>query len=461
MLHLESWKQSLVGFGLMGGVLAATLGIGCDGSATQTTTGKGISGTLVDIHGKPVAEAKVKAWPASNGPNGLGQNADSVHAATAMTDPQGRYSLANLEVGVYNIYGEKNDGTVLIPRVKYLEADQSLGTDTLKPSGSISGKVLSDGNGLGPVFCYLQGSSLVAITDSNGVFLLENVPEGEYRLNYFGESRKKAIDSPVVVLSGKTTQLADKKLSIDLALQPPAPKIISATYDSISGTMNIRWNAVHVEDFQEYWIEAFDETDTLQVNINYYSVIDTVFSDEIGLRSFLGYQFNGIPYIRNYRIRARDKEGNLSRTPEQVISILVTRPTILNTQYSVKLLNGNLNTPICGDTLAFTLDIRYSPAASPIFLWQMVSWMSSEDTVGRVVLDSLATTRGSSKVDTLLWTKERVTSVPQTTGLDSLSLEISFVSSEVSEIIVSARTFPILVDSLGCYTVKEPIDRLP
>ncbi len=444
----------------MGGFLAAALGLGCDGSATQTTTGKGISGTLVDTDGKPVADARVKAWPATFGPNGLGQNADSVQAATTMTDPQGRYSLANLEVGVYNIYGEKNDGTVLIPRVKYLEADQSLGIDTLKPSGAIAGKVLEGGNGLGLVFCYLQGSSLVAVTDSSGHFLLENVPEGEYRLNYFGENRNKAMDSPVVVLSGKTTQLADKELSIDLDLQPPAPKILSATYDSISGTMNIRWNAVHVEDFQEYWIEAFDETDTLQVNINYFSVIDTFFSEEIGLNSYLGYQFNGIPFIRNYRIRARDKEGNLSRTPEQVISILVTRPTLLNTQYSVKLLNGNLNTPICRDTLAFALDIRNSPTASPIFLWQMVSLMSSDDTVGRAVLDSLATTRGSAKVDTLLWTKDRVTSVPHTTGLDSLSLEILFLSSEVSQIIVSGLIFPIQVDSLGCYTVKESVDRL-
>src|SRR5688500_4821642 len=109
---------------LAAGLSAALLFNGCEGSATQTTTGQGLHGTLVDIHGKPVPGARVKAWPAASGPNGLPNRPDSLTPVLAETDGEGRYSLPTLEAGEYNLYGEsrQGDASVLIPRVKYLEA---------------------------------------------------------------------------------------------------------------------------------------------------------------------------------------------------------------------------------------------------------------------------------------------------------------------------------------------------
>ena len=107
--------RPLPALALAAGMLSALLS-GCEGSATQTTTGavndstgmmNHLHGRLVDEHGRPVAGVKVKAWLASASPNGLPGRADSLSQILAESDAKGAFAFKGLEAGIYNVFGEK------------------------------------------------------------------------------------------------------------------------------------------------------------------------------------------------------------------------------------------------------------------------------------------------------------------------------------------------------------------
>lgn len=387
------------------GLVASFLLYGCEGSATQTTTGQGLRGTLVDIHGKPVPGAQVKAWPAAFSPNGLLNRPDSLAAFQAETDAEGRYSLPDLEAGVYNLYGEnrQGDASVLIPRVKYLETALEMGTDTLAPSGTITGKVLYAGNPLTPVFCYLQGSTFVALTDSAGAFTLERIPAGTYRLNYVAQGYAPAADSPLVVLAGQTVSLASKHLVQDLQGQPPAPNILFAAYDSVEGTMRITWNRSLVSDWSGYHVESFRLGEDTLAPYTRRSLWDTVYTDSIGRWFGSGFAADADPlepeeFIQVYRIRTYDREGNVSPWPANPIQVKVTRPEILKYSVSLRVAEGSIDTVLCQDSLVFILDLD-QPSKGPVdAFWYMNSWRPT---------GTLATSIGIGRIhqnaDTVVW----------------------------------------------------------
>lgn len=393
--------RTLVYGALAAGLSAALVLNGCEeGSATQTTTGQGLHGTLVDIHGKPVTGARVKAWPAASGPNGLPNRPDSLTATVAETDAQGRYALQGLEAGVYNLYGETDQGqaSVLIPRVKYLEDAVDLGTDTLAESGIIRGKVLADGRALTPAFCYLQGSTFVALTDSSGAFALEGIPAGTYRLNYVSQGYGSELDSPVVVLSGQTVTLPARELSRDLNGQPPPPTLLVAAYDSVQGVVHLVWNKSQVADWNGYYVESFQQGRDSLALLTRKFMKDTAYTDSIGRYFSPGFGSGRTEgHTRVYRIRTVDREGNVSPVPAVPILLKVTRPKILQYSVSLRMAEGDKDTILCQDSLVFILDLD-QPSKGPLAVhWWMHAWRPA-GTLGATFEETTLNTS-----DTLVW----------------------------------------------------------
>jgi hypothetical protein len=310
---------------------------------------------------------------------------DSLNASLAETDAEGRYSLSGLEAGVYNLYGEskQGDAAVLIPRVKYLETALDLGTDTLAPSGSITGKVLNEGSPVTPAFCYLQGSTFVGLSDSSGAFTLDRIPAGTYRLNYVAQGYASDVDSPVVVLPGQSTVLPPKNLGLDLDAQPPAAHIVSATYDTVQGITRIVWNRSKASDVQMYYVESYtlgQDTQFIAHRTGHPSnYLDTVFTDSSGRLFGSGFSSDADPddleeYTVVYRIRTVDRDGMVSRPGQDSIVIKVTRPEILKYSISLRLAEGDRDTVLCQDSLVFILTLN-QPAKGPVdAVYWMIAW---------------------------------------------------------------------------------------
>jgi hypothetical protein len=437
---------------------------GCEGSATQTTTGKAIEGVLVDSHGDPVDGATVEAWPAAYGPSRGGMPRDSAQTVAVRTDASGHYAMTGLEAGVYNLFGAdpSNRAAVLIPRVKYLEQAADLGIDTLKAPGAIVGLIRSAGGGQPPAtFCYLEGSNYAVISDSAGRFVLPDLAEGRYRLNYFAIGYAGAVDSAVTVRSGDTTVLSPKTLGADLALQPPAPAGVSAIYDAVYGVVHLAWRPVRVGDFKEYLIETEDTPVNALPGPRSWTVVDTAFQDRT-MTSLSLHNLGGGPFTRKYWVRTRDTEGNLSPKPGQPVSVRLTDPAIFRTEYAVRLLSDTAAANACLDTVAFALDVVSSPDSLVRIKWAGKGYYHDSGSAGGLERvspkDSLGISIGAPRRDTLYLTRRTLD------GLGASGPQVVWDSLVVSATIVpvgSIRSalFPVRMDSLGCFHPSPAMDR--
>jgi hypothetical protein len=440
---------------------------GCDGSATQTTTGQGLNGTLVDTQGNPVSGAQVKAWPIAASPNGLPNHPDSLNATLAQTDAQGHYSLTGLDAGLYNVFAEKGQGeaTVFIPRIKYIEQVLDLGVDTLTAPGAIAGLVQSGGEFLSPVFCYLQGSTYVALTDSTGHFLMEKIPAGTYRLNYVSQGYASLIDSPIVVVSGKTTVAQPQTLGIDLDAQPPAPRIIQATYDTAQGVVTLMWNQTPVSDLNGYYVETYRLGHDSEAYNSRDRIWDTVYTSSIGQN--WGYGFDSTQdysYTQVYRIRSIDWDGNVSRITSPPIALKITRPGMTKYALKLKLLEGDRDTTVCRDTLIFVMEINPVTSRAYTASWNMTAWNPSFGGIS-VNLQGKNTTP-LVESDTLVWVWNReayqemdwIDSSYFTTRPDSVKIIAHLVGGE-EPWFSDKRVIDIGLDANKCYQVHK--SRLP
>lgn len=454
--HSRTWLD----LGLAACGFAAWLAMaGCDGSATQTTTGKGLEGVLVDAHGNPVGGATVKAWPAAYGPIRPGMSQDSSQAVSTRTDEQGRYAISDLEVGVYNLFGTSasNQATVLIPRVKYLEQAADLGIDTLKEPGTIIGRVAADG-GVPPLaFCYLDGSDYAAISDATGRFVLAGLAEGAYRLTYYAEGYDRAIDSVVTVLSGDTLNLAAKILQPNIALQPPAPRNVSVSYEPVYGVVRLAWHPVAVADLKEYVIEFEDSSASkpafLPGSYNSVSTTDTTYTG--GMMEYFGiYTEHSPAFTRRFWVRAKDREGNLSPRTGEPASILITEPTIFRTEFSMRAVLDTAAQNVCLETLPFALDVASSPDSLVRIQWQAKGYYHNSETLPGHDWNnpngSVKVSIGAPNRDTLyfsLQTMDGLGAVGSQIGWDSVFVSAQLINQGG---IIHSTTVPVRVDSSGC-----------
>lgn len=340
---------------------------GCEGSATQTTNGGLIDGEmggiLVDRDGRPVADAKVQIWAAgaiSPGVPGRPVN----DPPEAVTDNGGRYKISDLAAGQYNLFGELGSGAamVLIPAVTLGDSPLDLGVDTLKPPGKIIGKAITSEGPLEGAFCYLPGSSFISISDEDGSFALDRVPEGSYRLKYASAGYTTVTDT-VVVTSGEVLALPARRLGPDISVQPPVPQGLRAEYDTVTGVITLSWEAVEVADLLDYILYT-QEGGSEPVKQGSFG-LDTVRVDSSYRLKFLpdwpweSRDTGSLVFL----VKARDKDGNLSRRFSDPITLRMIRPQVYRGSFAVNPVGAG-DSSACRDTVDLRIGFQ-GPVAGP------------------------------------------------------------------------------------------------
>ncbi len=392
--------------------LAASSFWGCEGSATQTTNGQKLTGTLVDKSGHPVSGAMVNAWPSGAILLGNPQSSNSAPAASGETDAQGRYALTELAAGEYNVFGEQGHGvaSVLIPRVSYLAMELDLGVDTLTPPGTIIGKVMANGKPMAGVFCYLPGSARVTMTDSLGIFALDRVPAGSYKLAYTSAGYATVIDSPVVVVSAGITALPTKVLAYDIALQPPTPESLSASLNAM-GYVVLTWKKPAVADLAGYILQVSYTGDTANEYFEESEIFDKSMlpdTSTISIYKLAWYVFyQGKIWVHQdtgtvtFRIKALDKDGNKSAAFSDPVSIVVHRSPLH--LFTTSLVEGGSTdaAPRCRDTLTFVSTFTSTMVSAGTIRFHIEGWYHGSTESVIAYTDKSQVWNG--KVDTLVW----------------------------------------------------------
>jgi uncharacterized surface anchored protein len=225
-------------------IIFLTIALASSVFAQSNTTGS-ITGVVTDsATGLPIFHANVMAMR-SNGP-GMG--------AHATTDSFGVYTINNLPAGNYAVKASAQGychrmyptPVAVVAGQTTVDINFALAPITTPPppgSGSISGVVTDSATGL-PIYnamvtaCRTNSCGTRAFTDSNGVYTIQNLTEGNYQVianarNY----RTKHYPTPVAVVSGQTTANIDFALVASNTPPPPAnPGTISGVVtDSTTG----------------------------------------------------------------------------------------------------------------------------------------------------------------------------------------------------------------------------------
>ncbi len=477
--------QWLSNVSLVLGFFSVLVLCGCEGSATQTTSGQGLHGILVDGEGKAVPGAHVKAWHVASSPNDLNNNVDAGIASSAETDSLGHYSIQGLDVGIYNISGEggKKKSTLFIPRVRYVDAAVDLGRDTLLPAGTITGTVVTEGRGLVAVFCYVQGSAYIAMTDSVGMFTLNGIPMGVYRLNYSMRGYEPVVDSPVTVVSGKTTSLSPKSMNKYRPIGPTAPTVLSAKYDTLTGLFSMIWSRVQKEKIASYTLEYFpaghpEFAEASQIRGLTDTIIESYFprsfflqvyrpgEDPFPLNVFkLEYQYGKEAELTmEFRIRSVDSSGNISRYQENSTELSMPRPEALDNPVMLELAEGDIETIQCRDTLVFLVGFR-----KPVSTRYDINWYAgfqkrpvagSLTGTGPWISGNITPMLLQSHPDTLKWSKNDIWAnrLVYYSGNDSINMDTGSVAIDLNLKgwqIKDPRRIDFGVDSNGCFRLHK------
>ncbi|MDD5674618.1 MAG: kelch repeat-containing protein [Chitinivibrionales bacterium] len=250
--------------------------------------GSEVVGILVDAHGAPHAQTQVIALSVDSLLSG---QANAVSADTAITDSLGRYQFRSLARGMYNLSAEYDHGALvcfipdvnndsLAPQTEPVHVHQ-VGTDTLRPPGWIEGRVIIDNTDMSGVACFVPGASLLALSNDTGGFTIGGVPQGTYRVYFYHAGYLTGRDTLVMVTAGRGTFLPPLTLQIDPAGAPPPPRNLTATYDSLSGSVRLSWHPVAVADAAGYSVYRIVNGQTVAENRTPVNIQDTFFVDTV------------------------------------------------------------------------------------------------------------------------------------------------------------------------------------
>jgi len=129
---------------------------------------------------------------------------------TYLTDNYGNLTIDNLKNGIYTLLAQNNQLTeaVQIKNIIIAGQDIDLKAVLLKPVGSISGKVILEGQtDYSDAAVYIPGTSFNAITDQNGIFKILYIPEGTYSIKVVKDKFGTITIQDVSVYSGVNSDL--------------------------------------------------------------------------------------------------------------------------------------------------------------------------------------------------------------------------------------------------------------
>jgi alpha-tubulin suppressor-like RCC1 family protein len=206
---------------IISGLVLYCMLLSCVNLSGGTETGDArVSGMLYNPNGSGAmyATVKVTRW------NRSARDSDLVFDTT-ITDSSGAYRFASVPSDTYTILGAGDSGFSYLDSVVVNANDthMQLPPDTLKPSGSVSGRVtLENGGDPRTVRILVMGTtSWAAPYDSSGNFTVSPVAEGSYRIRIIdtlGNYQPK--DTVLQVTAGKESPLSHP---LSLVSAPPPP----------------------------------------------------------------------------------------------------------------------------------------------------------------------------------------------------------------------------------------------
>lgn len=135
---------------------------------------------------------------------------------STLTDKNGAYTFDSLKANTYTITAEYitlTDTLTGIHQNILVDTSLNIGADTLRAPGAIKGSVSVDGQASkSNIFCFIPGTSYLAITDTGGNFIIYHVPPGTFDFSYWHQKYNDSTISGIVVVSNQVTTVPDMKL---------------------------------------------------------------------------------------------------------------------------------------------------------------------------------------------------------------------------------------------------------
>ncbi len=264
-----------------------------------------LAGCVNDQDGNPAVAATVLVYPSNSGalakpsvlPSTLSSTdsagnpiaADLPDSIVVQTNNYGRYSITRkLPARSYDILIQSSsdahqpDGSPR-PMSASLKPNVSvdtgghlmLNTLTLLPRGSIQGRVVDGfGSTIPGVICSDPGGRFVDTTDETGWFNLA-LPQGRYTLICSHSPQKQVRLDGIAVASNQDTRLPLVELSDGEGNIPLG--ILTAKYDSITGTVHLSWPKTSFNGFFWYEVRRID-TRKFPDSVSFRTT-DTVYDD--------------------------------------------------------------------------------------------------------------------------------------------------------------------------------------
>ncbi|MBF0545530.1 MAG: SUMF1/EgtB/PvdO family nonheme iron enzyme [Candidatus Riflebacteria bacterium] len=224
-------KKSILAIVVLFASLTFCLGCGSSGGAGSGLPGNEVTPTAtvigeitgngakdgVDVflvHTDAVIPPSAKTLPKAD----LTSSANGMLYTT--TDSKGSFAFYRVPIGNYNLIAKKNGNqSGFQPEIKVLanESAPLVLNVELKPTGEISGtvQVPSDFSGKAGIVVFIRGSSFAGYTDSNGNYLISEVPVGNYSVSFLTAGLKQSVVDGVSVGAGALTSLPLVTLSRD------------------------------------------------------------------------------------------------------------------------------------------------------------------------------------------------------------------------------------------------------
>lgn len=223
---------------------------GCESQGTGSTTESGVvSGRLLAEGNIPITGAAVALVPADHVPSPVLRK--TAAAGEAVTDAEGRYRISGVAAGTYSLIASKDTLAGFRDSVMVTGDGLEAGTDTLRPAGSLEGKVvLQAGDDPRTVLILVLGTNVLTVPrDSSGGFSLSGMGAGEYRVRFLSTIKDyRPLDTLLTIRAGGADSLAEPlrlpfkgiaavsgltaawnaaALTVDLAWQPADPALVS------------------------------------------------------------------------------------------------------------------------------------------------------------------------------------------------------------------------------------------
>lgn len=320
-------------------------------------SGSEVVGTLVDKSGKPVKGAYVRLDTAVAGDSVAVPDTSAIHRGTDTTDGAGNFFIpipSQFDGGTYNLACTSNvNGVSLVGFVANVKNDRPRDWKGVYPidlhkvpmltPGTIAGKVVLGSSTSAMVFCYIPGTSFLAVADpGTGAFVISGVPQADgYRVYFYAQGYTAVIDSQVNVVSGQQTTLPSVLLNLDPSAPLPAPSGFTAAADTASGLVKLTWSAVHVSDLAGYVVGTMDSAIPGVVHLD--TVSDTSFVDYVYRNSF-----DSAEHSYSYKVGALDSSGNTVNFTT-LLRVHTLPPYYVRTVFRIAAISGSGDTLSAGD----------------------------------------------------------------------------------------------------------------